>query len=231
MEYGTGAIFGCPGHDERDHEFATKYGLPIMPVVMPEDADPASFSVADGAVRRGRRDHQLRLPGWARRSRTPRPRSSRGWRRWASARARSQYRLRDWLVSRQRYWGCPIPAIHCETCGVVPVPEKDLPVELPEDVTLRQAGQSARPPSDLEARRLPDLRRRRPARDRHVRHLHRFELVLRPLHLAAARDRAVRSRGERLLDAGRPVYRRRRARDPAPALFALLDARHARGRR
>ena len=139
MEYGTGAIFGCPGHDERDHEFAAKYGLPIIPVVMPEGADAASFSVAaepfleDGVVINsdfldGLTVEQAKAKVIERLEKS------------GIGKGTTQYRLRDWLVSRQRYWGCPIPAIHCEKCGVVPVPEKDLPVELPEDVEFDRPG-------------------------------------------------------------------------------------------
>ena len=139
MEYGTGAIFGCPGHDERDHEFATKYGLPIIPVVMPEGADAKSFSVAaepfieDGVIinsdfLNGLSVEDAKIKVIARLE------------EMGVGKGTTQYRLRDWLVSRQRYWGCPIPAIHCEKCGVVPVPEKDLPVELPEDVEFDRPG-------------------------------------------------------------------------------------------
>ncbi|MGD9884269.1 MAG: leucine--tRNA ligase [Reyranella sp.] len=139
MEYGTGAIFGCPGHDERDHEFATKYGLPIIPVVMPEDGDARSFSVAKAAfVEDGvmiNSDFLDGLPVEEAKAAVIARLEEMG-----VGRGTIQYRLRDWLVSRQRYWGCPIPAIHCESCGVVPVPEKDLPVELPEDVTFDRPG-------------------------------------------------------------------------------------------
>jgi leucyl-tRNA synthetase len=139
MEYGTGAIFGCPGHDERDHEFATKYGLPILPVVMPKDADAKSFSVAeapfvdDGILinsdfLNGLEVEDAKAKVIARLEQI------------GAGRGTIQYRLRDWLVSRQRYWGAPIPAIHCGKCGIVPVPEKDLPIELPEDVEIDQPG-------------------------------------------------------------------------------------------
>ena len=139
MEYGTGAIFGCPGHDERDHEFATKYGLPILPVVMPKDADAKSFSVAeapfvdDGIIinsdfLNGLEVEDAKAKVIARLEQL------------GVGRGTIQYRLRDWLVSRQRYWGAPIPAIHCAKCGIVPVPEKDLPVELPEDVEIDKPG-------------------------------------------------------------------------------------------
>ncbi|GEP60723.1 leucine--tRNA ligase [Reyranella soli] len=139
MEYGTGAIFGCPGHDERDHEFATKYGLPIIPVVMPEDADAKSFSVANEPfVEDGVIINSDFLDGLT--VEDAKIKVIERLEEMGVGKGTTQYRLRDWLVSRQRYWGCPIPAIHCEKCGVVPVPEKDLPVELPEDVTFDRPG-------------------------------------------------------------------------------------------
>ena len=148
MEYGTGAIFGCPAHDQRDMDFARKYDLPIIPVVAPHDvagtdqeADWLSefaanaveafseggvavnseflngLSVADAKSAAIKRLEDMGL-----------------------GKGTVQYRLRDWGVSRQRYWGCPIPIIHCDDCGAVPVPESQLPVELPDDVILGEAG-------------------------------------------------------------------------------------------
>ena len=139
MEYGTGAIFGCPAHDERDHEFATKYGLPILPVVMPKDADPKKFSVADAPfVEDGVIVNSDFLNGLE--VEDAKAKVIARLEEMKIGTGTTQYRLRDWLVSRQRYWGCPIPAIHCEKCGVVPVPEKDLPVKLPDDVTFDKPG-------------------------------------------------------------------------------------------
>ncbi|MBL0898822.1 MAG: leucine--tRNA ligase, partial [Reyranella sp.] len=137
MEYGTGAIFGCPGHDERDHEFATKYGLPILQVVAPADGTKIDIAAApfieDGVIVNsgfldglGVEDAKAKVIARLE--------------EMGVGKGTIQYRLRDWLVSRQRYWGCPIPAIHCESCGVVPVPDKDLPVELPDDVTFDRPG-------------------------------------------------------------------------------------------
>ena len=139
MEYGTGAIFGCPGHDARDHEFATKYGLPIIAVVLPRDADPETFSVAkaafteDGVVINSEFLNGLDVE-------TAKARAIERLETMGVGEGITQYRQRDWLVSRQRYWGTPIPAIHCARCGVVPVPENDLPVELPEDVEFDKPG-------------------------------------------------------------------------------------------
>jgi leucyl-tRNA synthetase len=139
MEYGTGAIFGCPGHDERDHEFAIKYGLPIIAVVMPKDAEPSRFSVAAAAFTEdGILINSDFLNGLD--VETAKARVIERLEKAGAGRGTIQYRQRDWLVSRQRYWGTPIPAIHCARCGVVPVPEKDLPVELPEDVAFDKPG-------------------------------------------------------------------------------------------
>ncbi len=140
MEYGTGAIFGCPAHDQRDLEFARKYGLPVPPVVLPLGEDAATYSVGDKAydgtgtmINSGFLDG-LEAPQEAKAV------AIAELERLGAGQGVVNWRLRDWGVSRQRYWGCPIPMIHCDACGVVPVPDEQLPVRLPQDVTFDQPG-------------------------------------------------------------------------------------------
>ena len=139
MDYGTGAIFGCPAHDQRDLDFARKYDLPVTVVVAPKDIDPASIVIGteayaeDGVLVNSGDLNGLTVA--EAKARVIDVLEARG----IGQRA-VNYRLRDWGVSRQRYWGCPIPIIHCDTCGVVPVPEADLPVRLPEDVSFDKPG-------------------------------------------------------------------------------------------
>jgi len=144
MDYGTGAIFGCPSGDQRDLDFARKYDLPVVPVVMPKDGDAASFAVGDTAydgdgvmINSRFLDGKTTTEAFEivadKLSSTEIGGAAQGERK-------VNFRLRDWGISRQRYWGCPIPVIHCDDCGVVPVPKKDLPVQLPSDVTFDQPG-------------------------------------------------------------------------------------------
>ena len=138
MEYGTGAIFGVPAHDHRDFEFATKYALPILTVVRPRDADD-SFAVADEAFTDDGvivNSEFLDGLGVAEAKSTVIERLEAS----GDGKQETTYRLRDWIASRQRYWGCPIPVVHCPGCGIVPVPEADLPVILPDDVSFDQPG-------------------------------------------------------------------------------------------
>ncbi|MCZ6592406.1 MAG: leucine--tRNA ligase, partial [Alphaproteobacteria bacterium] len=139
MGYGTGAIFGCPAHDQRDLDFARAYGLPVLPVVVPYDADPDVFTIGDEAyLGDGRLAHSEFLDGLdvddAKLTAIEHLETNK------SGEGAVNYRLRDWLVSRQRYWGCPIPVIHCGDCGIVPVARADLPVTLPEDVDFSVPG-------------------------------------------------------------------------------------------
>ena len=139
MDYGTGAIFGCPAHDQRDLEFARRYGLPVVPVVLPPGEDPERFTIGDEAyLGDGRLINSDFLNGLdvdAAKQRVIEELERRG-----VGTAEVSYRLRDWGVSRQRYWGCPIPVIHCPRCGIVPVPRDQLPVTLPEDIELGRPG-------------------------------------------------------------------------------------------
>ena len=143
-EYGTGAVMGVPAHDVRDFKFATEKGLPIKQVIVPEDTDDVGAKVdsplTNAYTESGTIVNSEQFDG------TPSVEGKAKIIEYAEqqsyGKARVQYRLRDWLISRQRYWGCPIPVIYCDACGTVPVPDKDLPVELPESVELSGRGGS-----------------------------------------------------------------------------------------
>ena len=141
MEYGTGAIMAVPAHDQRDFEFAAKFDLPVRPVVEPADGSEvpagAAFVTQSEDVRIVNSGDLDGLTPAAAKRRIIDELEARGLGRLAV-----NYRLRDWLLSRQRYWGCPIPVVHCPDCGIVPVPEDQLPVELPEIEDYRPKGQS-----------------------------------------------------------------------------------------
>jgi leucyl-tRNA synthetase len=139
MEYGTGAIFGCPAHDQRDLEFARAYGLPVVPVVLPPGEDEAHFAIGDRAYDGpGRIINSGFLDGLE--TEDAKRCAIDELVRLGVGEGVVNWRLRDWGVSRQRYWGCPIPVIHCDACGVVPVPDEQLPVVLPEDVSFDKPG-------------------------------------------------------------------------------------------
>src|SRR5579875_645132 len=139
MGYGTGAIMAVPAHDERDFEFCTKYGIPVRPVIRPVDglldSTPAAAFTEDGVVENSGQwsglasaEARLQMSAYAQRKGFGNPAIT--------------YRIKDWGISRQRYWGTPIPMIHCPACGVVPVPEEQLPVILPERVEITGTGRS-----------------------------------------------------------------------------------------
>ncbi|NBO31825.1 MAG: leucine--tRNA ligase [Cyanobacteria bacterium WB6_1B_304] len=145
-EYGTGAVMGVPAHDSRDFKFAQSHNLPIRVVIVPPGSEPnntcvTAYTDPGVMVHSGHFDGMSSAEG---KGAVIDYAEQQGW-----GKARIQYRLRDWLISRQRYWGVPIPVIHCADCGIVPVPEAELPVRLPENVEL--SGRGASPLAKLES--------------------------------------------------------------------------------
>ena len=139
MGYGTGAIFGCPAHDRRDLEFARKYDLDVIPVVCPSDVDAASFEIGDEPyLGPGRMINSRFLDGLE--IEEAKAEVNRRIEESGLGEPKVMFRLRDWGVSRQRYWGCPIPVVHCEDCGTVPEKKENLPVVLPKDVSFEGGG-------------------------------------------------------------------------------------------
>ncbi len=233
MSYGDGAVMGVPAHDERDFAFAKKYGIAITQVIhidgLHYDYERWQDWYAD---KQSRRDDQLRpvqRPGRTGRRSTPSPRRLHD---KGLGDKQTTWRLRDWGISRQRYWGTPIPIIHCDEHGAVPVPESDLPVLLPEDLIPDGSGNPlnqceafvnvACPVCGKPARRETDTM------DTFVDSSWYFMRYCNAQpaggDVAPSDDRRAR----RLLDADGPVHRRHRARDPAPAVCALLDQGDAR---
>ncbi len=139
MSYGTGAVMAVPGHDQRDWEFATKYDIPIRQVIFPGDGSNSSVAKA-AYTEKGRLNHSGPFDGLT--SEQAFDAIAERLQQEGHGGKQRNYRLRDWGVSRQRYWGTPIPMIHCRSCGTVPVPTEDLPVVLPEDVAFDETGGS-----------------------------------------------------------------------------------------
>ncbi len=226
MDYGTGAIMAVPAHDERDFEFCTTYGLPIVPVIRPVDGPldehPKAPFTDYGIVERSGK--YSGLPSEEAR-RVMNQRAERD----GFGKASITYRLKDWGISRQRYWGTPIPVIHCPKCGMVPVPEEDLPVVLPVDVKITGKGRSPLEdvPSFINVK-CPqcgeDARRESDTMDTFVDSAWYFYRYCDPHNgLSAVRL----GEGRKVVSDG-PVHRWRDARDSAPDVFALLYESHAR---
>lgn len=134
MEYGTGAVFGCPGHDERDFEFATKYNLPILQVVDPQSSDPVGLPyTGDGIIINSPLLNDLGTEDAKKKAIQLLKEKKLG-------EEKVTFRLRDWGISRQRYWGCPIPIVYCDDCGTVPEKEENLPITLPDDPDFSTPG-------------------------------------------------------------------------------------------
>ncbi len=232
MDYGTGAIFGCPAHDQRDLDFANAYGLGNTPVVCPPDVDPAQFTITDTAYDGDGRLDQFAL--------SRRPDDARNAKEEVAAGSK-QVTLGNRPQAQAAGQLSPARLGHFAP-ALLGLPDPDHPLRemrrgagagrrsagrTAARCHLRRAGQSARPPSDLETCHLPAMRRPGPARDGHDGHVRRFVLVFSALHRSVEHQRADDGRRGRAMAAGRSIYRRHRTRDPAPALFALLHPRDA----
>ena len=140
MDYGTGAIMAVPAHDQRDFDFARKYDIPVVPVITPEGEELDGEMMTEAYVEDGMQINSGEFSGQPNREALEQIADT--LEECGIGHRDVSYRLRDWCISRQRYWGAPIPVIYCDNCGTVPVPEEDLPVQLPEDVEFRVTGSS-----------------------------------------------------------------------------------------
>ena len=211
-----------PGHDERDWQFARAHGLPIVEVIAGGDVEAAAWTGEGSMVNSAALDGTPSLAG---RGRVVELLGERG-----AGSAHVQYRLRDWIISRQRYWGPPLPIIHCPVHGPVGVPDEDLPVLLPEVKDFRPIGTGVSPLAQVEDWvnvPCPVSRRAVPARDRRQRQLPHLRLVLPALPVNRFRRPCPRSRSHPSLAAGGHVRRRQRARRAPPHVLALPHARPA----
>ena len=194
MAYGEGAVMGVPGHDARDYEFALKNKLPIVQVVKSktgayENLDPPwqdAFTEYGITMNSGEFDgleFQAAVDAIAA-----------ALEKKGLGRKRTQWRLRDWGISRQRYWGCPVPLIHCAKCGEVPVPDDQLPVVLPEGLVPDGSGNPLNKTPSFLRMQVPEVRRRCAPRDGHHGHLRGFVVVLPALRLPGCEHHGGRAR-------------------------------------
>ena len=147
FEYGTGAVMGVPAHDTRDFIFAKQYNLPIQTVILPSSSQAEDLELKSAYTESGFMTNSGEFNGLDSVTAKTKIIELAETEKWGTAKI--TYRLRDWLISRQRYWGCPIPIVHCPKCGIVPVPQSDLPIALPEDVEL--TGRGASPLAQLDS--------------------------------------------------------------------------------
>ena len=220
MGYGTGIVMGVPGHDQRDWDFATAFGLPIVEVVKGGDITKAAFALKDDTGIMVNSDF---LNGLTVKEAIP------VMKKWVTdhgiGRPKTNFKLRDWVFSRQRYWGEPIPLVKCEKCGWVPLPEEQLPLLLPEveSYELTDDGEvSAFQDDRLGEHHLPQVRRPCPAGDRHHAPVGRLLLVLPAVYGSPQRQGAGQQGGAGILVSRGLVQRRHGAHHAAPALLPLL---------
>jgi leucyl-tRNA synthetase len=195
MEYGTGAVMAVPAHDQRDFDFAKKYGLEIVVVVKPPAANLDETTITEAYVDEGIMVNSGQFNGMENKKALDEitlflEQNNIG-------KKTISYRLRDWGISRQRYWGAPIPMIHCQTCGIVPVPEEDLPIILPEDAQILEGGKSPLPDLDSFVKtKCPqcgsdDARRESDTMDTFVESSWYFERYCSPKYNAGMFDKAA----------------------------------------
>ena len=205
MTYGSGAVMGVPAHDARDFEFAKKYRLPVRTVIAPitwDGREPTEAYLGDGFMTNSGRyegmtneegveaiSDDIERNGWGKRT--------------------VSYRLRDWLISRQRYWGTPIPVVYCADCQVVPVPPEDLPVLLPEDAEFKPTGESPLAANSAFVNTKAHVAAVRDGGNRHHGYVHGLVVVHDALPEPSLRRRSGGAGGGETVAAGGPIHRRR----------------------